>query len=174
MTLVIAKIAGSLAALGAAACLGAYLRPPRIETREATKDVVKYVDRVEYRDRVQYVDREKIVRRVVRMTVAADGTKITESTTDTGVSEKTAAQETTASKEARREAERVQERTELRPAEREWAAGVLAGVDGLQLRSWVGASLSRRILGPVEVTVIATYEPGDNSVRAGGGFQWRF
>lgn len=177
MNLLIAKIAGSLAALGAAACLGAYLRPPRIETREVTRDVVRYQDRVEYRDRVQYVDREKVVRRVVRVLVHPDGTKEQVSTTDTGVSEKAAAQDVTVASEKKQEASREHEAVTRTAIESGLVVGLMAGLRPENLGNWSDLagqlSISKRIVGPIGAGAAVGWGPSE-PLRLWTGVTWTF
>lgn len=171
----IARIALSAAALGAAACLGAYLRPPRIETREVTRDVVRYQDRVEYRDRIEYRDREKVVRRVVRVLVHPDGTKEQVSTTDTGVSEKTAAQDVTVASERKQEATREHEAVTRTATQSGVTVGLMAGLRPANLGNGGDLagqlSISKRIVGPIGAGAAVSWGPSE-PLRLWGGVNW--
>jgi hypothetical protein len=178
MTYLVAKAAGAIAALGLAACLGAWFKPPRIETREVTRDVVRELAKVEYRDRVQYVDRVQTIRRVVRVVVNADGSKTVDSTTDTGTAEKTAARELAAKTEQAKEISHEHERTVSAPARDDWQVGLFAlrPLSGLldPGQGWGGgAYVSRRLVWGAGATAVGQ-RAADGSWHLGVGVSWNF
>lgn len=187
VTMLVAKIATATAALGAAACLGAYLRPcPACGVQEKAHEDKKQVAAQASSSAASSVAEAKpktIYKRwpvIIPMPAGAPPgcptvamAEEVETSADSRITQ-AATQQAAAS--VVQEASKEHEAVRSAPVEREWTAGFLVGVRLCAGErgplSFTGV-VSRRMVGPFGIAAQATWTPGEAPI-VGAGVTWSF